>query len=306
MKDWETKDFKFSVSDLNDELGTFTGYASIFGAVDSYSDIVEKGAFKKSIRDNGQFPLLWSHDVSTPIGVITPKEDATGLKVMGHLNLDVQRGREIRSLMKQGAIQGLSIGYQVVKSAPDEVDKAPVRKLQEVKLWEISPVVFGACPGAIVAAVKGEEPPEDKATWDSAYVNALPNAAFAVVEPGYKDGDNKGARHLPHHDKSVQSATEDSSVDEPHLRNALARMNQISAVLDGVDTAAIRAKAKSHLVGHAKRMGIGDWGKAAGDVIKALIETEPDEKSTPASEPPTDKGKPEDYLHLLDKLRVKI
>ena len=305
MKDWETKDFKFSVSDLNDELGTFTGYASIFGAVDSYSDIVEKGAFKKTIRDNGQFPLLWSHDVSTPVGVIKAKEDQTGLKVEGMLNLDVQRGREIRSLMKQGAIQGLSIGYQVVKSAPDEVDKVPVRKLQEVKLWEISPVVFGACPGATVAAVKAEGDDMDtKATWDTAYINALPNAAFAVVEPGYKEGDNKNARHLPHHTKNVQSATEDSSVDEAHLRNALARMNQIQAVLDGVSTEAIRAKAKSHLVGHAKRMGIGDWGKSADDVIRALIDTEPAE-ATPEGEP-QDKSKPDFDAHLLEGLIFKV
>ena len=304
----ETKDFKFTASTMDDELGTFTGYASIFGVVDSYGDVVEKGAFSKSIKERKQFPLLWSHDVQTPIGIIEPKkQDQTGLWVEGHLNLDVQRAKEIRSLMKQGSVDGLSIGYEVSKSEPAEVAGKNVRKLQEIKLWEISPVVFGACPGATVAQVKAQEVDmEDKATWDSAYINALPNAAFAVVEPGYKDGDNKNARHLPHHTKDVKSPTEDSSVDEPHLRNALARMNQIQAVLDGVDTAAIRAKAKSHLVGHAKRMGIGDWGKAADDVIKALIETEPDEKSTPDPEPPTDKGKPEDYLHLLDKLRVKI
>jgi len=157
MKNWETKDFKFSVSDMNDELGTFTGYASIFGAVDSYGDVVEKGAFRKTIREKGQFPMLWSHAIDIPIGVIKAKEDTTGLKVEGQLNLDVQRAKEIRSLMKQGAVQGLSIGYQVTKSDPGEVDKAPVRVLKEVALWEISPVVFQACPGALVADVKADE-----------------------------------------------------------------------------------------------------------------------------------------------------
>jgi hypothetical protein len=55
-------------------------------------------------------------------------------------------------------------------------------------------------------------------TWDSKYVSALPNAAFAVVESGYKDGMNKGMRHLPHHSKSVKSATENTSVDLPHYQ----------------------------------------------------------------------------------------
>jgi hypothetical protein len=52
--------------------------------------------------------------------------------------------------------------------------------------------------------------------WDTRYVNDLPNAAFAVVEKGYKEGMNKGSKHLPHHNKSVKSATENSSVDLPH------------------------------------------------------------------------------------------
>jgi HK97 family phage prohead protease len=156
-KSLETKDFKFTLSAMDDEAGTFTGYASIWGAVDSYGDIVDKGAFRRTVKDNQQFPLLWSHDIGEPIGVVRPKEDSTGLKVEGHINLDVQRGRETRSLMKQGAVSGLSIGYQVVKSEPDEVEKSPVRRLKEIKLWEISPVVFGACPGALVADIKADE-----------------------------------------------------------------------------------------------------------------------------------------------------
>jgi hypothetical protein len=38
---------------------------------------------------------------------------------------------------------------------------------------------------------------EMSAMWDSQYMSSLPNAAFAVVESGYKEGDNKNARHLP-------------------------------------------------------------------------------------------------------------
>lgn len=162
MKQWETKDFKFTMSASDDEAGTFTGYASIFGAVDSYGDVVERGAFKRTIKNSEQFPLLWSHSVESPIGIIKAKEDQTGLKVEGQLNLDVQRAKEIRSLMKQGAVQGLSIGYQVIKDEIGEVDKAPVRFLKEVKLWEISPVVFQACPAALVSGVKADDTETDE------------------------------------------------------------------------------------------------------------------------------------------------
>jgi hypothetical protein len=86
--------------------------------------------------------------------------------------------------------------------------------------------------------------------WSTEFINSLPNSAFAVVERGYKEGNNKNARHLPHHDKSVRSATENSSVDIVHYRNALARMNQVKSVL-GVETdAVLRKRAASHLGKH--------------------------------------------------------
>jgi len=158
----ETKDldFKFSLEE-DGSKGMFTGYASIWGVIDSYSDVVEKGAFRKSIRERSPLPMLWSHSVDQPIGIITAKEDQNGLRVEGYLNLDVQKAQEVRSLMKQGAVRGLSIGYETLKSEPGEIDKVPVRRLQEVRLWEISPVVFPACREAVVADVKSIEPGEE-------------------------------------------------------------------------------------------------------------------------------------------------
>jgi len=90
---------------------------------------------------------------------------------------------------------------------------------------------------------------EDLAAMPTKSKNALPNAAFAVVEPCWRT--RKDARHLPHHTAAVKSPSENSSIDLPHLRNALARMNQIKSVCGGSD-AAIRARAKTHLVRHAK------------------------------------------------------
>lgn len=99
-----------------------------------------------------------------------------------------------------------------------------------------------------------EDAPEEEGdlkelAWTTKFINALPNAAFAVVEPCYRE--KKTARHLPHHGTSVKSPSENSSVDKPHLRNALARMNQISSVCGNSDSA-IRSGAKRHLTRHAK------------------------------------------------------
>jgi len=101
--------------------------------------------------------------------------------------------------------------------------------------------------------------------WTIEYINKLPDMAFAIVEPGEKDGDGKtvprSLRHLPHHTDKVKDAKENDTVDLVHLRNALARVSQIQAVTDKVTTASIRRKAKSHLIAHAKALGVGDYDK---------------------------------------------
>lgn len=128
--------------------GKFTGYASVFGELDSYRDIVMPGAFKNTLREDfvnksRKVPMLRSHDIDNPIGVYeVVGEDKIGLYVEGQCNMDVQVARETHSLIGQGAMTGLSIGYTTVTSEWDE--KNLTRKLIEVNLWEISPVVFPA------------------------------------------------------------------------------------------------------------------------------------------------------------------
>ena len=152
----ETKDFKFRIDDVNDDEGTFTGFASVFGEVDSYNEVVDKGAFRKTLKENdGKFPLCWFHNVTQPLGIIYAKEKNQGLDIKGGLNLDVQSAKEKRSLMKQGAIKGLSIGFRTVKDTWDD----QVRHLKEVKLFEISAITlnFQACPGAEIGDIKAKD-----------------------------------------------------------------------------------------------------------------------------------------------------
>ena len=148
----ENKSFKFELKEIDDS-GQFEGYASVFDVVDHGNDIVEKGAFKKTLQEKKEFPLLYYHDPREVLGVIEAEEDQKGLRVLAKLNLNVQRAREAYELLKQKAIKGLSIGYDVIKEAWDK----DVRRLKEVKLWEISLVTFPMNEMASVTGVKALE-----------------------------------------------------------------------------------------------------------------------------------------------------
>jgi HK97 family phage prohead protease len=142
----------FGLNDVQvDESGQFEGYASVFNNVDRHGDVVMPGAFRKTISENPSVPILWQHDQTKPIGVtMAIREDQNGLLVKGELNLDTQMGREAYSLLKQGALKGLSIGYQVIK---DDL-AGRVRQLKEVKLMEYSLVTFPANERAQVTSIK--------------------------------------------------------------------------------------------------------------------------------------------------------
>lgn len=153
-KDIERKAMRFDFKSVGGD-GTFEGYASLFGAEDLGRDMVMPGAFARSLRQRGHrgVKLLYQHDPNEPIGIWTKiSEDARGLFVQGRLLDDVARSREVLSLMRAGAIDGLSIGYHVVRAQADK--KTGLRRLLQVDLWEISVVTFPMLPQARISAVK--------------------------------------------------------------------------------------------------------------------------------------------------------
>ena len=138
------------------EDGTFAGYASLFGRADLGRDMVMRGAFAASLRSRGTggIKMLYQHDAGQPIGTWDEiREDDRGLYVKGRLTAGVARAREVLSLMRAGALDGLSIGYRTVRGRTDR--KTGVRQLLEVDLWEISVVTFPMLPEARIEAVKG-------------------------------------------------------------------------------------------------------------------------------------------------------
>jgi HK97 family phage prohead protease len=138
--------------------GIFEGYGSVFEVKDFYGDVVEPGAFAKSLaawNAKGGFPaLLWGHDHNKPIGVYeSMAEDEHGLFVRGRLLKDeVAAAGEAYALLKAGAVSGLSIGYRPVVEEYDS--KSKINRLKEIDLWETSLVVFPANEAATVTSIK--------------------------------------------------------------------------------------------------------------------------------------------------------
>ena len=141
------------------DKGMFEGYASIFGNKDLGNDVIEKGAFMRSLRRKGakKIKMLYQHDTKEPIGVFDKvMEDQNGLYVKGRLAMGTQKGKEVYELMKMGAIEGLSVGYRVDAKGHHYDDKRKYRVLKEVDLMEISAVTFPMNPRARIQAVKSD------------------------------------------------------------------------------------------------------------------------------------------------------
>ncbi|MDE2383068.1 MAG: HK97 family phage prohead protease [Alphaproteobacteria bacterium] len=135
--------------------GVFAGYASLFNVPDASGDIVLPGAFHTSLirRPAEDIRMLFQHDPAEPVGTwVEVRETDKGLYVLGRLDKNVQRGRELLSLLECGGIDGLSIGFKTVAARKDKASGA--RLLARIDLWEISLVTFPMLDGARVGAVK--------------------------------------------------------------------------------------------------------------------------------------------------------
>jgi hypothetical protein len=152
-------------ADALKESGEFEGYASTFGGEpDSYGDVIAPGAYAESLAAHkaaGTMPkMFWQHDSSKPIGRWTEaKEDGKGLFVRGKLNMDVQQAREAHSHLKNGDIEGLSIGYRIKNYEVDT--ETGVWTLTNIILKEVSVVSIAANENASVTNVKAAKQVHD-------------------------------------------------------------------------------------------------------------------------------------------------
>lgn len=144
-------DYSLAMKSINSN-GFFEGYASIFNVVDNMEDVILPGAFSKNLELD-KIKLLWQHNAKLPIGKITHlTEDSNGLYVKAQLILAIQQAQEAYSLLKEGVINGLSIGYIPLSYSTDP--HTGIRTIAEVDLWEISLVTFPANKFATITSYK--------------------------------------------------------------------------------------------------------------------------------------------------------
>lgn len=165
------------------------GLASTFGNIDEVGDIVEKGAFKKTLRRRKP-KMLWQHNIDDVIGIWDKtKETDEGLLIKGKF-ADTQLARDARELSKMGAVDSLSIGFTVEKFDFDT--NTNIRKLQEVNLFEVSLVTFPANDKAKIVAVKSlPETIRDFENMLRDVVGYSKDEARSIASIGFK-GINKG------------------------------------------------------------------------------------------------------------------
>jgi HK97 family phage prohead protease len=133
------------------EDGSFEGNLAVYNNVDLGGDLIEPGAFTKTISERGGVvPLLWQHKADTPIGTLTLVDGPNALKVKGQLVMDLEDAKRAYILIKARVIKGLSIGFDTIK---DSVSNG-VRTLKEIRLWEGSIVTFPMNEMAMITSVK--------------------------------------------------------------------------------------------------------------------------------------------------------
>ncbi len=138
-------------------VGEFRGLASVFGNEDLQGEVVDKGAFKKSIKESrGKVRMLRDHDRSMFLGIAEVSENEKGLLVdPGRINLEKQIGKEafsdIRFSLSQKLPMEMSIGFNII----DEKVEGDVIHLKQIDLKEVSIVTFAANPQATVLETMG-------------------------------------------------------------------------------------------------------------------------------------------------------
>lgn len=151
--------------DGGDPAGTFVALVSVFGNEDQMGDIVEAGAFTKTLAEwvvkGAPIPVVWSHQFRDPENIIghysSAEETEQGLRVKGHLDLGNPRAAQIYGLMQKGLLTEFSWSGEVRKfetlDPDDKYGWGPIRIL-EVDLWEAGPCFKGANAETELVSVK--------------------------------------------------------------------------------------------------------------------------------------------------------
>jgi HK97 family phage prohead protease len=276
MKSKERKAADTTVVEVNER--TVTGIVSVFGVKDSYNDIIKKGAFVKTIKENlGRIKHLWQHNWSAPpIATVKalyeggksklPKSvrdafpDATGGLFITREYLPTPRGDEILAGIKSDppAINEMSIGYDAVEVKYEKDDDGNVtRILKQVRLWDSSDVNWGANAATVAQKTVIPFKQTPKAPIDNLWDEMTEKESAAVENLKFMcafdcklpDEDDKRGYALIHHHNDDQFAVNLAGVKE-----AMSQLIEMSTGTFLPDDC--RKGVYDHLAGHYKQFDL--------------------------------------------------
>lgn len=140
--------------------GIITGYASVFGNKDSDGDVMEKGAYKKTLQENKErVKFLWQHKMDSPLGKVNEVyEDDKGLFFEAKIS-DTALGKDAKALIADGVLNEFSVGFMPIKYETRRTSEGGYEGLdiKEVKLYEFSLVTLAANDQALMSEFKSAE-----------------------------------------------------------------------------------------------------------------------------------------------------
>lgn len=210
-----TKTLDVEIKAIGDDGdGRFQAYASTFDVVDSYGDMVIKGAFLDSLAEYGSkgegIPLYWRHRMDDPFMLIgktlEAKEDDHGLWVDCSL-LDTNNAKQVHALLKAGLVKQMSFAYDIVEGAwvdRKAEDGGSYYELRKLKIHEVSVVPVGANQDTEILAVKSAR-----------------NAAISALKTDPQEGaEAKSATADDVDDQGTAEEPSDAKAEEPSRAKA--------------------------------------------------------------------------------------
>jgi HK97 family phage prohead protease len=152
-------DLGFTGSEI--KQGIVEGYFALFNNKDLDGDIIERGAFAKTLAERGPagkqlIKYLLDHDTKKVVAKITELyEDEKGLKYVAKIGTHTL-GKDFHEMIESDLINQHSFGYKTIKQQYDSLSKA--NRLKELMMSEGSALQFlGANPETTIISLKNFE-----------------------------------------------------------------------------------------------------------------------------------------------------
>ncbi|KAA3639441.1 MAG: HK97 family phage prohead protease [Proteobacteria bacterium] len=208
-----------------DNKGKFFGYVSVFDNVDLGNDVIEQGAFKKfKTTKDGYVRMLFNHNMDLLAGKAKITQDEKGLHVDGQLNLKVGYVRDKYEFMKDGTLDGMSVGFDILPGGSEWIEKDDeyIRIIKAAELWEGSIVPFGMNPEATIETVKTYNLQDIRELEHIAKKNGCSKSEAVAIASLFKKHLSDSGAFNPHGDHGVPDnamLSDLKSFINQHMRN---------------------------------------------------------------------------------------